>query len=296
MNDVFEIIEGRLISYSGNMDTVEVPDQIVVIGEDAFFNSNVHRIIVGKNVKHIEPNAFHCCGTLKEIVLPDGIECIGEMINKCNQLKWIFANPGTIGEEYAINHGLAVVRCECLDKDWYISNEKVIKCFLKKEKEINVPPGVKRIGPQVFENFRKLEHVNIPNSVSAIDTKAFKNCTSLTSIVIPDGVASLGGCTFESCVNLKDVTLPSTLEVIWGNCFNGCISLEKIIISEGCNAIHGLAFAYCKALRVITIPTSVNFIQDNAFSGCSYNLVLKVQADSFALEFAKKHHLNYNIY
>ena len=222
MNDEFVISEGRLVSYSGTSDIVEVPDQVVVIGENSFFHSDVHRIVVGKNVKRIETNAFRCCGTLKEIVLPDGIEFIGEMINKCNQLKWIFSNPGTTGEIYAINHGISVVPRECLDREWYISVHKILKCFLNKEKTIAMPVEVTYIGPRVFENCRKLESIMLPDSVCRIGTKAFRKCTSLGNVVIPDNVSCLDGCAFESCTSLKNIKLPASLEVIWGNCFNDC--------------------------------------------------------------------------
>lgn len=295
MNDAFVISGGRLVSYNGTSDIVELQDQVVIVGENSFLNSNVHRIVVGKNVKRIESNAFRCCGTLKEIVLPDGIEFIGEMINKCNQLKWIFSNPGTAGEAYAINHGISVVPRECLDQEWYISDGIILKCFLKKETTIALPVGVTCIGPRVFENFRKLESILLPDSVCRIGTKAFRNCTSLGSAIIPNNVSCLDGCAFESCTSLKDIKLPASLEVIWGNCFNDCISLKEIVVPEGCKRISGSAFANCKALRTITIPASVSFIVYNAFSGCSPNLVVIVQADSYALEFAKEHRLNYRI-
>lgn len=293
MNDVFVISEGRLVSYNGTSDIVELPDQVVIVGENSFFNSAVHRIVVGKNVKRIESNAFRCCGTLKEIVLPDGIEFIGEMINKCNQLKWIFSNLGTAGEAYAIDHGISVVPRECLDQEWYISNGKILKCFLKNEKTIALPVGVTYIGPRVFENFRKLESILLPDSVCRIGTKAFRKCTSLESVVIPDNVSWLDRCAFESCTSLKDIKLPASLEVIWGNCFSDCISLKEIVVPEGCKRISGSAFANCKALRRIAIPASVTFIQDSALSGCSTNLVLLVQEGSVAHEYAEKNHLNF---
>lgn len=296
MDDVFVINEGRLISYNGTMNTVEIPSHVSVIGENSFSNSNVHRIIIGKNVKQIESNAFHCCGSLKEIVLPDEIEFIGEMTNKCNQLKWIFSNPGTVGEEYAINHNMSVVPCSCLDQVWYISRGKVIKCFLKNERVITLPSGVISIEPLVFAGFCKLVSFIFSESVSNIGNKAFKRCTSLESIIIPDNVSSIGACTFESCIKLKNVTLPSSLEVLWGNCFNGCTSLREIVIPEGCKEINGLVFANCTDLRTVKIPMSVAFIQDNAFLGCSSKLELQVQEGSFALEYAKENNLNYIVY
>lgn len=296
MEDMFVINDDRLISNNGKMHTVEIPGQVIVIGENSFFNNaGVQRIVVGGNVKRIESGAFHGCGSLKEIVLPDGLESVGEIIKKCNQVKWIFSNPSTVGEKYATEHGIPVVPCECLDQDWYISNGKILKCFLKNEKTITLPVGVACIGPRVFEKFRKLESITIPNSVCRVNTKAFRKCTSLRSVIIPDSVTYLDGCAFESCTSLKEITLPASLEVMWGNCFNDCISLKEIVIPEGCKTICGFAFANCKALRTITIPASVSFIQDNVFSGCSTNLVLKVQEGSFALEFAEKNHLKFDV-
>ncbi len=289
----FVIVDGYLVSYKGLMKAIEIPEDVTIICGDAFMNSDIHRIVVGKGVKRIEANAFHCCGSLKEIVLPDKIEIAGEIVNKCNQLKRIFANPDTIGEKYAIERGFAVAPCACLDQEWYISEGKVIKCFLQNEKEIVVPNGVKCIGPRVFENYRKLVSIKMPESVCNIDTKAFRKCISLESVCIPENVLSLGGCAFESCIKLKNIVLPSSLKVIWGNCFNGCTSLEEVIILDGCTTLHGLSFANCKSLKKISIPASVSFIQDNAFLGCSPNLELYVQKGSFALEFAIAKHMNY---
>ena len=294
MENIFVINDGQLDSYNGKMHTVEIPEQVVVIKEHSFSNnSDVHRIVVGQNVKRIESNAFHGCGSLKEIVLPDGLESVGEIIIKCNQVKWIFANPGTVGEKYAVAHGIPVVPCACLDQEWYISNGKVLKCFLHRETSVVIPAGVNGIGPQVFESFRKLVSIKIPDSVSYVGTKAFRKCTSLESVILPGNVSSLGGCAFEECINLKEITLPTSVDVIWGNCFNGCISLKEIVVPKGCSTIHGLAFANCKALRRIAIPASVTFIQYNALSGCSTNLVLFVQEGSVAHEFAEKNHLNF---
>lgn len=151
---MFVINDGQLISYNGKAHTVEIPRQVVVIGENSFFNNaEVHRIIVGENVKRIESSAFHGCGALKEIVLPDRLESVGEIIKKCNQVKWIFSNPSTVGEKYATEHGTPVVPCECLDQDWYISNGKVLRCFLKSEKAIALPADVHTLDHEYLKIF-----------------------------------------------------------------------------------------------------------------------------------------------
>ena len=52
MNDVFVISEGRLVSYNGTSDIVELPDQVVIVGENSFFNSAVHSVNVNEFLYH----------------------------------------------------------------------------------------------------------------------------------------------------------------------------------------------------------------------------------------------------
>ncbi len=64
---------------SPSVRAVKLADSIERIGEAAFFNNETIEIVVcGKGLKTIETNAFGVCPSLKELILNDGLESIGE--------------------------------------------------------------------------------------------------------------------------------------------------------------------------------------------------------------------------
>lgn len=73
---------------------------------------------------------------------------------------------------------------------------------------VEIPEGVKTIGPYAFGNCGALESVTIPSTVTGIGESAFYS-TALTSIVIPSSVETIGAIAF-SCNNLADFTILAT--------------------------------------------------------------------------------------
>ena len=76
-NDYIEIT-----SYTGEEKTVNIPSQIKskpvkIIGEKAFFGTNIDQIILPSTVKEIGKEAFMYC-QISEIILSDGLEAIND--------------------------------------------------------------------------------------------------------------------------------------------------------------------------------------------------------------------------
>lgn len=84
-------------------------------------------------------------------------------------------------------------------------------------------------------------------ALTDIENFAFRECTSLTEIVIPDSVTTLGVATqenfydnpdfgasvFYGCTALRSVTLPNGLTDLQSNTFTDCTSLETVVIKDG---------------------------------------------------------------
>ena len=91
----FEVINGKLTKYFGKgMETVEVPEEVKVIGSDAFSNrklcGGIKKIIVPDSVTKIERNAFSGCSDMIEIRLPDHLDEIADStFYNCSSLKTI---------------------------------------------------------------------------------------------------------------------------------------------------------------------------------------------------------------
>ena len=73
------VINGRtLVSYTGNAQSIKIPEGITAIGSSAFSGSaNLKQIEIPETVVSIDNNAFSGCDGLKTITLPKSVEMIG---------------------------------------------------------------------------------------------------------------------------------------------------------------------------------------------------------------------------
>lgn len=127
-----------------------------------------------------------------------------------------------------------------------------------------------------------------------ICNRAFSKNTSIESVILPDSVENIGQEAFYSCPNLSEVKLPRNLKYICRSAFNNCRKLSKIVLPKGMLHIEYRAFRDCKALTEIVIPETVGFIGDEAFYECNKLKILCVK-DSYAEQYAKDHHIKYEI-
>ncbi len=86
----FEISGGRLIRYSGESDSVAIPDSVTEIGDGAFRSLPIKEVSIPSTVFAIGRNAFWGCERIERIVIPESVTCIksGAFAN-CKHLKKI---------------------------------------------------------------------------------------------------------------------------------------------------------------------------------------------------------------
>ena len=87
----FYIENNVLIKYDGAEERVVIPENVKVIGKNAFLeNRFVASVELGSNICEIEDGAFQYCRSLKDITLPDGLRKIGaNAFAWCKNLKRI---------------------------------------------------------------------------------------------------------------------------------------------------------------------------------------------------------------
>jgi len=144
-----------------------IPDSVKVIGEYAFYCSEITHITIPNSVWKIGNGAFAKCRELREIELPDNIKRIGkEAFAECSSL-----------ERIKLPKGLT----------------KVSEGMLKRTviEEIKIPESVKVIGRSAFSRCRQLAHVDLPESLIQIQGGAFLICPMLSTILIPRSVSEI---------------------------------------------------------------------------------------------------------
>ena len=118
--------------------------------------------INGIKVREITSDCFNNCFNLEKIILPNGLESIGESaFYGCKKLTQI-----DIPNSVKSVGSSAFVGCEALEK-------------------VSLSDSLEIIGAYAFAECIQLTEITIPSNVQRIDSYAFNDCTSLERIYVP---------------------------------------------------------------------------------------------------------------
>ncbi len=281
------------------LESVTLPEGLVVIGNEAFRGSGVKTVSLPSTLTSMGTGAFRECKSLTGMVLPDVLKDIKEYtFSECTNLKTLsLGNQIETIEKYAFN-GIAIENLSIPQTMKSIGQYAFDNCALLKV--LTIDNAKVSIGGRAFGQCKNLIEVNLGNEVIELGTiteyssytqyerGAFWNCTNLTSITIPSSLTAIGSGSFMECSRLREVDLPSTIVYIGNYAFSSTsietIALPSSLTTIGVSAFYscpireiafpnGLveigagAFAGC-ALQNISFPVSVTKINDGAFSGC----------------------------
>lgn len=108
--------DGNIITqYKGEKNTVSVPEQIngtvlTQIGEEAFKNSDVEKVILSDKIEYIDWFAFSGCKSLSEIYIPASVAYIGYgAFDNCSSFLIIKCPKGSYAEAFARSWGIIVI-------------------------------------------------------------------------------------------------------------------------------------------------------------------------------------------
>ena len=227
---------------SKNVENLILPNTLVTIGEEMFYQSKLKTVVIPASVETIGKYAFFQCRYLTSIEIPASVETIGAAaFYDCFKLTTVNFEKGsqlkTIGGGYDYPGAFEI--CTALTA-------------------IEIPASVETIEESAFQGCSNLTTVNFEKGSQlktigiGYNSNVFANCTALTAIEIPASVETIGVSAFSSCSSLATVTFEkgSRLKTINGDADSG-------------------AFANCTALTAIEIPASVETIGESAFQGCS---------------------------
>lgn len=297
------IIDGELIDveYSNaSADVLTIPDDVKVIGAQAFEGVCVEEVILPASIKIIENEAFKK-STLRKINLTN-VEKMGDRVFEFSELrevtysKYLTYIPemcfrGSELAAFEIPKQVTTLKTGCfegtklerIDLSGITSLEESIffDCF--NLKEIILSETITEIPDSFCRRCQRLEKIDLSH-VKAIGMSAFSECSNLDAGNLSakidayafDGTAvrnldirdisKLDDGVYQNCENLESVTINGD-RAIPNELFSGCENLKNVTIGEGITAVGGAAF-FKTAVKKIILPSTVIVVRIDAFREC----------------------------
>ncbi|MDR3174024.1 MAG: leucine-rich repeat domain-containing protein [Treponema sp.] len=189
----------RLIRYPEGKpgSSYTVPEGVTVIGEGAFYRTNLESVTLPGSLTSIGDEAFSWSYNISSINLPAGLNSIGHSV-----FFWC--------------RDFSAVRVDGANR-FFAERDGVL--FNKTFTELIVYPGG-----------RTGSNYNVPEGVTLIRDGAFAYCYNLHSINLPPGLTAIGDGAFSGCYYLRSISLPESLTSIGNEAFAWCSSLNSITV------------------------------------------------------------------
>ena len=234
----------------GKQSQVVIQDSCKFIMGIAFeYDGNIESVVLGENLVSIGESAFYGCYGLKVIYnlsylsLELGSDQFGG-IAKYASVIYTTLNTDSILKQ--TNDGFK----------YYVQDDICyIYAYVGEANNITIPTSIDskncKIVAGAFQGNSTIVSVSIPFGVE-LSNGIFLNCTNLKSVTIADGVLVIPASMFYGCSSLTNITLPQSITSIEKNAFCNCTSLTKITIPQNVTTIAEEAFYGCTDLLLVT--------------------------------------------
>lgn len=167
----------------------EIGEGITEIGEFAFARSGLTSVTIPEGVTKIAYGAFYHCDDLANVTLPDSIVEI---------------------EPYAFDKTPWVTNAS---EPFLIAGDGILIAYHGSDSVVNIPAGVKQIGPCAFKEHAGITAVNLPNTVQVIGEEAFMNCRNLKTVNGGENLVTVRDRAFMNCP-LSKVEIPASMKEV----------------------------------------------------------------------------------
>lgn len=262
--------DGVLISYKGSDTTVNIPDDVKVIGAGAFENNpTITGVTIPSGVEAIEAAAFRNCAKLSAVSIPGSVEAVGD---------YAFYSCGAMTGA-VFGNGVKSIGARAFSYCYKLSSVTVPasmssiggNAFYETPWYKNYSGDYVVVGNGLLIGYKGVStSVYIPSTVKTICDSAFYDCESISYLSIPYGVTSIEDYAFYYCVSLKNLTIPSSVTKIGKMAFKSCYSLISAVIPTSVLSIGDYAFDGCTGLTNLSMAGTVEHIGVNAFNNTAW--------------------------
>ncbi len=176
------VIPKSTFSDCKSLKTINLPDSIKEIRENAFYNAGITTLELGDNLEKIGNQAF-ARSNLETIVIPASVTEIGSEAFADAALESLSVSPDNPVFD-SRNDSNSIIETD--------NNKLIVGTHTTV-----IPETVKIIGEKAFYNSSRLEEIIIPEGVEKIESSAFEYCSFLTKVTLPRTLTSFEDNSFK---------------------------------------------------------------------------------------------------
>ncbi len=220
----------EVVGFSGTAKRIVIADTynglpVRTICANTFQNSNITSVQIPDSITSIGNQAFYSCDNLKTVTIGNSKATVGNnAFEFCHSSLYTSYEYGTyVGDSenpYSI----------------------LIELTNKNLSTYSIHENTKILAHGVFQNCSRLTGITIPEGVVSMGDYVFYSCSNLTGIILPDGITSIGNRAFYQCYSLASITIPDSVTSIGDWAFYQCYSLASITIPDSVTLIGECAF------------------------------------------------------
>lgn len=170
----------------------------------------VERYVVPEGVKRIGREAFGACEELREVLLPQSLEEVGEeAFVWCCELERLTFPEGVKRLGWGVCYGCREMR------------------------EVQLPEGLEVLPPAAFRFCQELRELHLPRGLRCIAADTCYDCGSLRELRLPDGVERIEEEAFAYCVSMECLHLPASLQWVDEYFAECCERLRALTVPAG---------------------------------------------------------------
>ena len=220
---------------------------------------HLRRIILPEGLEEIGEGAFCYAIDLEDVNFPSSLKAIRRRcFSDCISLN---VNPLVIPEGVEEIGYMAFVNCKSL------TGKVVLPTTLKrindgaffstKITECNFPDGLEEIGDGAFYATRLKEAI-LPNSCQSFPGDShFALNYELEKMRFPEGLKVIPNSFVDNCIKMTEFIMPNSIEVIDDRAFWQCGALKELHLSSNLKSIGLEGLYYCKGLKTISFPSTL---------------------------------------
>ncbi len=205
----------------------------------------VTKVVIKDGVKSVMESAFNGEIYLKEVILPESIEIIGDgafantgitNINIPSKVNYVCASmfAGSPINNYTVSANNQTYK----SNNGFIYSKDMSTLVLAPAGKweanpgynFTIPSSVTQIGKEAFSNVN-IKSITIPGNVKRVRAMAFFN-TPIENVTFENGVEMLYDSVFLNCPYLKKVNLPSSLTYIGAKTFGYSYSIDVYGVAQ----------------------------------------------------------------